>query len=117
MPQITYEQVLSQVKALPLDDKARLREYLDAQIEKDKSIEAARKQAVACSMRNLSAEYQWIEAHREKYAGQWVALKGDQLISYGPFGIEVMKAARNAGHPDAFFKLILPAADLEHTVF
>lgn len=117
MPQITYEQVLSQVKALPPDDKAKLREYLDAQIEKDKSIEAARERAQACSMRDLSAEYQWIETHREEYAGQWVALKGDQLINHGPLGVEVIEAARNAGYPDAFFKLILPAEELEYTVF
>ncbi len=117
MSQVTYEQVLSQVKALPPDDLEKLCEYLNAQDEKDKAIEAAREVARACSTRDLSAEYQWIEEHRDEYAGQWVALKGNQLISHGPRGIEVMEAARRAGHPDAFLKLILSAEESKYIVF
>src|SRR5262245_40712269 len=81
MSEVTFEQVLSQVKALPLQDRVRLREYLSAQEEKDKTIVEARERARACATRDLSAEYRWIEEHRDEYAGQWVALKGDQLIS------------------------------------
>lgn len=116
MPQIAYEQVLSQVRALPLNDRVRLREYLDTN-DKDAPLDSAQERVQSCLMRDLSKEYQWIETHREEYAGQWVALKGDQLISHGPHGVAVMEAARNAGHPDAFFKLILPAEELEYTVF
>lgn len=117
MSQVTYEQVLSQVQALLPDDKEKLREYLNAQIEKDKAIEAARELARTLAQRDLSAEYRWIQEHREEYARQWVALKGDQLISHGPNGVEVMAAARNAGHPDAFFKLILSEDEEKYTVF
>ncbi len=117
MQEPTYEQVLSQVKALPPEDLTKLRDYLETQVEKDEAIEVARAMARACALRDLSAEYQWIKEHRAEYGGQWVALKGDQLISSGPHGVEVMNAARNTGHPDAFFKLILPAEELEYTVF
>ncbi len=117
MSAITFEQVLSQVKALPPEERARLREYLSAQSEKDLAVEEARERARACATRDLSAEYRWIEEHRDEYAEQWVALKGDQLISHGPRGIEVMEAARKAGHPDAFFKLILPAEEVKYTLF
>ena len=113
----TYEQVLSQVKALPPEDAAKLRAYLNAQSDQDRAIETTREWARAASRRHLSAEYQWIEAHRNDYVGQWVALKGDQLISSGPHGVEVMKAARDAGHPDAFFKLILSVEEEKYSVF
>jgi hypothetical protein len=117
MPQLTYEEVLSQIKALPPEDATRLREYLNAQSQQDREIENARTRARTCATRDLSAEYQWIKVHRAEYAGQWVALKGDQLISHGPRGVEVMDAARQVGHPDAFFKLIVPAEDLQYSVF
>ncbi len=117
MAEITFEHVLSQVKALPPRDRIKLFEYLSAQEEEDQAVEEARERARACATRDLSAEHRWIEEHRDEYAGQWVALKGDQLISHGPRGVEVMEAARKAGHPDAFLKLVLPAEELEYTVF
>lgn len=116
MSHVSYEQVLSQVQALLPDDKEKLRAYLNAQIEKDNAIESARELARSLAQRDLSAEYQWIKEHREEYARQWVALKGDQLISHGANGVEVMKTAREAGHPDAFFKLILSEEE-RYTVF
>lgn len=106
MSAITFEQVLSQVKALPPEDADKLREYLNAQHQQDKAVEKARALARAASMRDLSAEYRWIEEHRDEYAGQWVALKGDQLLSSSPRGKEAYDAAVAAGHPDAFMLLI-----------
>jgi len=108
MSQVNFEQVLLQVKALPPEDLAKLREYLKAQSEEEKAIEAARALARAASKRDLSAEYRWLREHGEEYVGQWVALKGDQLISHGPRGKEVHDAAVAAGHPDALMKLVQP---------
>lgn len=117
MPQLTYAELLSQVRALPAEDAERLREYLNAQSQQDRAIENARLRARTCVTRDLSVEYHWIKEHRAEYAGQWVALKGDQLISHGPQGVEVIEAARTAGHPDALFKLVVPAEDLQYPVF
>lgn len=111
MSEITFEQVLSQVKALPPQDRVKLREYLSAQSEKDKTIEEALERARACATRDLSAEYRWIEEHRDEYAGQWVALKGDQLISSGLRGKETYDAAVAAGDPDAFMLFVEPRDD------
>lgn len=108
MSPVTYEQVLSQVRALPPADKAKLRAYLIAQEQQDKLIEAARAQAHAASLRDLSAEQEWIEAHRTEYAGQWVALKDGQLLSHGLHGKDVHAAAVAAGHPDALLMLVQP---------
>jgi hypothetical protein len=117
MAEITFEQILPQVKALPPEDAAKLRDYLNAQIQQDEAVKEARAMARATGMRNLSDEYRWIEEHREEYAGQWVALKGSRLISSGPNGVEVIRAARDAGFSDAFIKLVLPAEQIKYTVF
>jgi uncharacterized Zn-finger protein len=57
------------------------------------------------------------QPHRDEYAGQWVALKGGQLISHGPHGREVMEAARRAGHPDVFLKLVPSAEESKCPIF
>lgn len=116
MSEVTFERVLSQVKALPPEDAAKLRDYINTQIQQDEAVEEARALARATSMQDLSDEYRWIEERREKYVGQWVALKGSQLISSGPNGVEVIQAARDAGFPDAFIKLVLPAEQIKYTV-
>jgi hypothetical protein len=38
-------------------------------------------------------------------------------MSSGPNGVEVILAARDAGFPDAFIKLVLPAEQIKYTVF
>jgi Family of unknown function (DUF5678) len=41
-----------------------------------------------------SREMRWIKEHREEYAGQWVALDGDQLLSHGTDARQVFADAR-----------------------
>lgn len=106
MSHITYEQVLSQVRALPPEDVAKLRDFLNAQDEQDAIIENSRSSVRKVVMRDYSAERRWLSEHADEYAGQWVALKGDQLISSGPDLREVYEAARMAGHPDALLEQV-----------
>lgn len=42
-------------------------------------------------------EMRWLEGHRGEFAGQWVALDGDRLISHGAEPRQVFAAAREAG--------------------
>ncbi len=79
------------------------------QIEADggwRTPETARAIAHTASLRDLSPERRWLEEHRDEYAGQWVALKGEQLISHGKDHLVVYRAAKAAGHPDAFLELV-----------
>ena len=46
---------------------------------------------------DCSEETRWIAAHREEYAGQWVALKGSRLLSHGLDAKAVYQAARTLG--------------------
>ncbi len=108
MPLITFEQILYGIQSLPPDEIEKLRQIIDVPDEEQRRIEIARALARAWSLRDLKQEHQWLKEHRHEYAGQWVALKGDQLISHGPNAKEVFAIARAAGHPDALFKLVTP---------
>lgn len=44
----------------------------------------------------FAQETAWIAAHREEYAGKWVALLGDQLIASGDTSEDVFARARAA---------------------
>ncbi len=109
MSQGTFEQALTIIQSLPPEDIARLREILEAPTAEERRIEAARALAHAASLRDYSAERQWLADHRDEYAWQWVALKGEQLISHGTNGREVHAAAKAAGHPDALLVQVEPS--------
>jgi hypothetical protein len=48
--------------------------------------------------RDRSREMKWIEANRAAFAGQWVALEGDRLVTSGPDALKVFEtAASSAG--------------------
>jgi plasmid stability protein len=52
-------------------------------------------------VKERSREAEWLRAHRDEYAGQWVALDGDRLIASGDDLKQVAKTARRLGMPDA----------------
>ena|SRR6266545_4938357 len=109
MPEDAFEQVLISIQSLPPESLAKLREILNAPSEREQKLEAARALARAASLRDFSADRQWLKDHRDEYAGQWVALKYGQLISHGPDLQAVHAAAKDAGHPDALLELVEPS--------
>jgi hypothetical protein len=50
----------------------------------------------------------WFAAHRETYAGQYVALDGDRLVGSGKSYTEAAAAARRAGVKDAYIDYVHP---------
>ena len=109
MAEITLEQVLISIQSLPAESLARLREILNLPSERDQRAGAARALAHAASLRDLSPERQWLKEHADQYAGQWVALKGGQLISNAVDLKTVHAAAKAAGHPDALLEQVEPS--------
>ncbi|MGE0126894.1 MAG: DUF5678 domain-containing protein [Blastocatellales bacterium] len=105
MSQITVEQVLRDIKSLSPEAQAKLREILNASGESEQRQEAAR----AASLRDFTADRQWLADHRDEYAGQWVAIKYGQLISHGADLKAVHAEAKAAGHPDALLELVEPS--------
>lgn len=61
---------------------------------------------------DLAREFHWLKEHKHEYAGKWVAVEGDQLISVGDNAKEVYAAARAAGIKSPFVEYISPFDDL-----
>lgn len=61
------------------------------------------KKPVRVEMPDRSRELRWVKEHRKEYAGQWVALDGDRLLSHGTNAQEVFAAARQSGIESPFF--------------
>ncbi len=104
MASADIQRIIDEVRRLPPDERRQLREVLDREEQagvqpSDRSID-------------LSRELSWIEKHRAKYAGQWVAVRGDRLLSNGTDGKEVYRAARAAGDERPFVTRVEPIGEL-----
>lgn len=98
------ERIINEVRRLPPDERRRLRAALDHE-------ERAKIQPSDRSV-DLSRELRWIDEHRAEYAGQWVAVRGDRLLSSGSDGREVYEAARAAGDERPFVTRVEPIGEL-----
>ncbi len=116
MSQIQFEQAVSAVRALTPAELKRLREFIaeEEDAEKKQRAEAARAAVRAASLRDFTADRQWLADHRNEYAGQWVALWYGQLIKNSTNAKEVFAAARNSGHEDALVVLVEPPLEPGH---
>jgi len=111
MSQITRDQIIEVIQSWPPEERAKLREALDAAESKDAKVEELRAKAREASLRDISAEQIWIHEHRDEYAGQWVALKGDQLVHHSTNAKEVFAAAKAAGVLETLVVLVEPRRD------
>lgn len=90
-----------QIASLPLPEKEQLAAFLSEQLQE--TIEQSSQTDVTGSdddIRKLRME--WIKAHREEYAGQYVALEGDRLVGAGRTIREANEQAKEKGFKNAF---------------
>jgi len=109
----TLDQVIETARMLPLEDRRRLREWLQGQERQDAAPPPV---ATAAPPRNAETVEQqlerfrkamkWIDEHRAEYLGQWVVLVGDQLISHGFDSRQVGEEAKAAGIKIPFVTLV-----------
>jgi plasmid stability protein len=52
-------------------------------------------------IKDRALEVEWLQKHRDEYAGQWIALDGEKLIASGDDLKQVVSTARRLGVPDA----------------
>lgn|ERR1039457_1214682 len=95
----TLEQIIDEARSLSPAEKLKLRQTLDRELEQ---VAPAQSRAI---------ESTWVERHRDKYLGQWVALEGDTLIAQGTNAREVYLAARQAGIAGPYIVHITPKVD------
>jgi uncharacterized protein DUF5678 len=110
MPEITLENLLNQITNLPIDDKVRLFTELGEQIKSATTIDHGGRFVGPIPEPDPEPNRRWMMAHRNEYAGQWVALDGERLIAHGTNADEVFASARADG---AYLPLItfIPPAD------
>lgn len=104
MASADVDSILEEAWRLPPDERRRLREALDR--------EDRAKVRPSDRIVDISRELLWIEEHRSEYAGQWVAVRGDRLLSSSLDGREVYKAARAGGDERPFVTRVAPADNL-----
>ena len=86
----TLEQIIDEARALSPAEKGKLRQALDSELEQPAPPSKP-------SYRTFERENAWLEAHRDEYLGQWVAVEGDSLVAHGTNPREVYLAARDSG--------------------
>lgn len=97
---VVYENgMLKPLIALTLENHKRYRVRLDEEFEFHDSQQFQRGNEQPDPQR--AQEYAWLREHRAEYAGQYVALYGEQLIAHGRDGREVLRQAKAAGFPRA----------------
>lgn len=107
----TLEQIIDEARSLSPEEKRKLRQILDLELEQVK----AQDRAQPAHSENGDDETRqrrldWLKSHREEYGGQYVALDGDRLIAVGPNYPVAREKAVADGKPNAFVTY-LPKAD------
>ena len=88
----TLEQIIEDARALSQDEKGKLRQALDGELEQRSPAQLSKP-----GYPTNEQERTWLDAHRDEYLGQWVALDGDRLIAHGVDARTVYEAARARG--------------------
>ena len=96
------EQIIDEARTLSYAEKQKLREALDAELEQQpKNINDTRSTSAEDNVMR-ERRLDWLKAHREEYAGQYVALVGDTLVGHGRTMREANEQARKNGVRDPF---------------
>jgi len=113
MPDVTLEKIIAQIQSLSPEQREELRRLLNGTpIPLGPPPElpiTPRIIRTNAPIKDRTKENEWLRQHRDEYAGQWVALDGDRLLSYGPRLEEVADAAERAGVPDALMVRVEPS--------
>jgi hypothetical protein len=94
--------LMARSSELTLEEKQRLARYLSEQVEnrngnEDDSPSRGRRS----DPRKGQLSVAWLKAHADEYAGQHVALDGDQLVGSGRTIRDAQTVAKQNGYPQA----------------
>src|SRR6266850_910364 len=98
------EQIIDEARSLSNAEKRKLRQALDAELDMQKphghteSTQSNNGDDEATRERRLD----WLKAHREEYAGQYVAMAGDVLVGHGRTIREAHERAKENGVENPF---------------
>jgi hypothetical protein len=92
-----FEHILAAARQLPPDQQQRLIELLSEQPLPQPKKKLGRRVPLPFPSKDRTREAQWLIEHGKEYAGQWVALEGDQLIAHSFNADEVFAAVDASG--------------------
>jgi hypothetical protein len=102
----TLEQIINEARALTPAERRSLHQVLERELEQPAPATESKP-----AYPTHEQERAWIEAHRDEYLGEWVALDGDRLLAHGPDARKVYEAARAKGVEAPFVERVQPKVD------
>jgi hypothetical protein len=114
MKMIMFEKIVGEIKQLPREDKRRLLEILQnevtvAQSERHQNaVQEASNFSEALDLASVDPELMWLmqnDSVLRKYRGEYIALKGGELIAHGTLG-EVLAESKRRGIDQPFTQYI-----------
>lgn len=103
----TVQIIKQQLALLSPQERGEIEQFLARQKQQDAgAVEPAAAAAAKEHQRQLRAA--WLEAHRDEYGGQYVALDGDRLLGTGRTYPEAYDAAKAAGVKDVYVDFVYP---------
>ena len=102
----TLEQIIEEARRLSPAEQGKLRQALDCELE-----QRAPAQSAKPGYPTNEQERVWINAHRDQYLGQWVALDGDHLVAHGTDAKKVYDEAREQGITAPYLVHVTPRVE------
>jgi hypothetical protein len=101
--------LMARSSELTFEEKQRLAQYLSEQVEHGNgNEEGISPPALRTDPGKGQLSVAWLKAHAHEYAGQHVALDGDQLVGLGRTIRDARTAAKDKGYPEALLVRVPP---------
>lgn len=104
--QAKVEQALQIIQSLSAEDYERLwrwmLEHHNRRQEQSQILNGTRTKE-----ERTQSTQKWLAENRSRYAGEWIALDGDRLISHGRDGRKVLAEAKASGVKNPFFDSLI----------
>ena len=98
MSTVAYEHALEVVRTLSPEEAQKLVQQLNA----ERQAFAPANNGTTAIKHSREREMRWLSEHEAEYAGQWLALDGDCLLSHGADPHQVRAEARAQGVASPF---------------
>ena len=103
----TLTQIKQQIVLLDEDSKKALAEFLAEELEsKTESV------SLPVSDETRQDQIEWLKENREKYAGKYVALAGNELVGEGKTLREAREKAKEKGFNNPFLTFVYSENDI-----
>ena len=108
--QHTANEVIETIRTLPIQEKAKVYEWLDEE-KREFAGKAQNREKTKDQLERFRKAQDWVCENREKYKNEWVCLVGDKLIAHGSDALKVHNEALKAGVETPYLEHIVDESD------